>query len=207
MPSSTARARRPSPLPLPPADLEQRSLILIHSEGPWLRLHWRQNDPFHFGRGRLNRFDAPDGEFGVLYAGCDLHCSFIETYGQSTGINVVTETELAERRLCRLSASRPLRLVDLTGEGLARLGVDERLCAGDDFGTTQRWSLALWRHPALADGLYYRARHDPARLALALFDRAASHIQATPAGCLLDTEHQVALEQLLDTYGFGLMSV
>jgi hypothetical protein len=179
----------------------------MHGQGPWLRLHWRQHEPLYFGRGSLNRFDAAHGEFGVLYAGCDLHCAFIETYGQSTGINIVTETELAQRQVCRLSAGRPLRLADLTGEGLARLGADERLCAGDEYEIAQCWSSALWQHPALADGLLYRARHDPARFAVALFDRAAGDLQVAPAGCLLDAEHQANLEQLLDVYGFGLISV
>ncbi len=84
----------------------------------------------HFGRSGDNRFDAPDGEFGVLYAGKDERCAFIEVFGHATGMRFVEQSELAARGLARIAPRRPLRLVNLTGEGLARLGADARLDLG-----------------------------------------------------------------------------
>jgi RES domain len=58
----------------------------------------------------------------------------------------------------------------LTGPGLAQLGADERLCAGD-YTIAQRWSTAFLHHPQKPDGLYYRSRHDPQRACAALYPR------------------------------------
>ena len=58
--ASTERSKRvePESLPPPPADLASR---------------------IYFGKGSLHRFDSPDGSYGVMYAGRDAHCAFIET--------------------------------------------------------------------------------------------------------------------------------
>ncbi len=168
-----------------------------------MRIHRRGREALYFGRSRDARFDAPGGEYGVLYLGADAHCAFAETFGQSTGVNTVTTRALSERVLSRVEAARPLRLVDLTGPGLARLGADERLCAGEH-AVAQRWTLALWQHPEAPDGPLYRARHDPSRLCAAIFERAAQVLRATLVGGLLETAQANLLGDLLDTYGFGL---
>jgi hypothetical protein len=85
---------------------------------------------------------------------------------------------------------------------LARIGADARLCTGDH-ALARRWSFALWGHPASPDGLAYRARHDPARIAFALFDRVASAVEADPVGSLLD--QPLLLARILEAYGFGLV--
>jgi hypothetical protein len=100
-----------------------------------------------------NRFDAPQAEYGVLYAGKDIPCAFIETFGRDMGKRFVTEAELRLRGLARIEIASPLRLVDVTGEGLARLSADGRLCTGD-LAVAQRWALALYHHPARPDGIY-----------------------------------------------------
>jgi hypothetical protein len=52
----------------PPHDLNERELPIVRLEGPWLRLHAAGREPVFFGRTGLNRFDDPEGEYGVLYA-------------------------------------------------------------------------------------------------------------------------------------------
>lgn len=168
-------------------------------------MHRCEHEPLYFGSSGNNRFDAPDGQFGILYVAADAHCAFIETFGQSTGICVVTATALTERCLSRIETNGELLLVDLTGSGLARLGADERLCAGDH-SVAQRWALALWAHPSRPDGLLYRARHDPSRLAIALYDRSAKALRVASQGNLLDPRNTALLADILDTYSFGLLS-
>jgi hypothetical protein len=197
-------APRPAPHPEPPADLDARPLPLREWIAPCYRLHAAGRDVLHFGRSGNNRYDAPAAEFGVLYAGEDLACACIETYGQATGVRIVTVTALRARDLARLQSNRPLRLVDLTGPGLARLGADERLCAGEH-RLAQRWALGIWSHPSTPDGLLYRARHDPSRAALALFDRAGASLQAVGLGNLMEPAHASILAAALDAYGFGLI--
>src|SRR5581483_10771825 len=104
---------------------------------------------------------------------------------------------LRETCLSRLTTAQPLKLVDLTGSGLARLGADERLCAGDDHALCGRWALALYHHPLRPDGLYFRARHDPARFSLALFSRKAiaQSIQEQSQGALADPANVALLAE------------
>ncbi len=195
---------RPGQHPEPPPDLSRRQLPTITSNGPWFRLHKNNREPLHFGSTASNRFDAPAREYGILYLGSDPHCAFIETYGQSTCINIVTASALIGRCISRVEAMRPLTLVDLTGPGLAQLGADERLCAGEHI-VARRWALAIWNHPSRPDGLYYRARHDPSRFCVALYDRAASVLNAIRQGSLLHPNQIALLADILDTYSFGLL--
>ncbi len=122
---------RPGPHPEPLPDLASRALPLVDLAGPWFRVHQLHHDPLYFGRSADGRFNSPSAEYGVLYAGSDPHCAFIETFGQSTGVFTVTLAALVGRGLSRIKSRRLLRLVDLTGQGLARLGADERLCSGE----------------------------------------------------------------------------
>jgi hypothetical protein len=200
-----ARPNRPAPHPPPPADLSQRALPLVALPGPWVRSYRLTHDPLYFGRAGTERFDAPDGSFGVCYAGMDNACAFIETFGHATGHRVVTASELAARGRARLSASRPLRLVDLTGAGLARLGADNVLAAGLDYQLSQTWAAALWGHPTQSDGLLYRARYDPSLQSVALFDRAAPVLTAEPRGGWFDRDYWPTLAHLLDRYDLGLI--
>jgi hypothetical protein len=190
--------------PEPPADLDRRSLPIIATHSPWFRIHQSRYAPLFFGRTGRYRFDAPVAEFGVLYAGNDAYCAFIETFGHSLDIRVVPMDELKRRELSRLTANRSLRLVDLTGAGLARLGADNRLCTGD-YLLAQRWARAFWRHPDQPDGLLYRSRLDPARQCVAIFDRAQAIFAASSLGILADSLHRPLLASLLDTYGIGLL--
>ncbi len=177
---------------------------LLDSAGPWFRIHRLEYEPIFFGRAGKFRFDAPGGVYGVLYAGADAHCAFIETLGHETGLRVLNDIDVRMRGLARIETRRPLRLVDLTGSGLARLSADERLCSGD-YPVAQRWSLALWQHPARPDGLYFRSRHDLSRLCVAIYEHAADALTAVTLGSLADPIHESLLADLLDTYGFGLL--
>lgn len=191
-----------SPHPEPSAALASRKLPLVRLRGPFSRIHRQKLAPLHFGTSKLNRFDAPNGEFGVLYVGQDILCAFIETFGHATGVRLIDHTELEARALAEITVTRPLRLVDLRGSGLARVGADAALTSGLDYGLSQRWSRAFHDHPQVPDGIAYRARHDPDRTSIALFDRVAPLARAEPRGALDSDDARLA--GLLDTYDFGL---
>lgn len=146
-----------------------------------------------------------------MYLGTDSFCAFVETFGQSMrrndqGISFVSEQDLARFCLCRIDATPgqgPLRLVDLAGAGLNRLGADGRLnTMTEDRGLPQRWALALYQHPQRPDGLFYRVRHDPARTGIALFDRVGDVLQATCQENALARGE--TLQPILARYGFAL---
>ncbi len=84
------------------------------------RSHQIKRNPIYYGKSRLHRFDAPDGSYGVLYAGRDAYCAFIETFARSAGASIVTTAELEARALSELKATRPLNLIDLTQSGAGR---------------------------------------------------------------------------------------
>jgi hypothetical protein len=190
-----------------PGDLTARSPLSVElTPGTtFSRIHDRNYGPIFFGRTGRYRFDSPDRNFGVLYVGRDESCAFIETFGQETGIRVVTRTALEERHLSYLKTTLPLTLIDLASSGsLAHLGADSRLFSGSR-AVAQRWSAALRGHPVKPAGILYPARHDPARNACALFDLPSSAFEVTSAGSLLDLGHTILLAEILDRYDFGLI--
>jgi hypothetical protein len=189
--------------PLPPGDLPRRRLPIIETSGPWLRLHRVYHDPVFFGRTLENRFDDPRQEFGVLYVAESLDGAFIETFGRNPGLNTVSVRQLSQRSLARIGVTRPVRLVDLTGPGLARIGTTAAVLAGRH-GRAQEWSRALWSHPDLPDGLLYRARHDPSCICVAIFDRAEHVVYAQTLGGLVTPAHLAHLGDTLRRYDFSM---
>ena len=197
----------PGEHPEPPADLSSRyPLTFTVRVGTELfRFHDPSKGPLFFGRTGRNRFDAPDASFGVLYAALDEHCAFIETFGQITGVRVVTREELEQRVLSRVKVMQPLTLVDLAHSGgLARVGADGRLLTGSR-KIAQRWSAAFHNHPVKPMGILYPARHDIARFACAIFDLPSSVLHVSSTGSMLDRDHALLLGAMLDTYGFGFI--
>jgi hypothetical protein len=172
--------------------------------GPWVRSHASHHGPIYFGGSGVNRFDAPANQYGVLYVAEDIHGAFIESFGRQLGRRRLTVARIAARTFSRVRQSRPLRLVDLEGPGLSRIGADNRLTDGS-YDLSQRWALALYEHPDRPDGLLYRSRHDPSRLCAAIFDRASSALTATSLGSLADANNAALLADLLDTYEYSLI--
>ena len=191
--------------PLPPEDFNDRSLPIRHFSGPWYRIHPAEYGPLFFGTLPNNRFNAPDGEFGVLYVGWDPHCAFIETFGSVTGTRLVATSELEKRSISAIASNKDLVLLDLTGSGLARLGADNRLCDGPH-EISQAWSRAIWGHPDGVDGIVFRARHDPERLSIALYNRPGleEHLAIKGTVSCFDPVFHATLAEILDVYGFGL---
>ncbi len=198
---------KPGEHPEPPADFAARSPVLYKlEEGTVIyRLHRADRDALYFGRTGDNRFDAPDGRFGVLYAGEDEYCSFIETCGPTTGVPSVSGAYLDQRHIAELKVVGSMSLIDLSASGgLARIGADGRLMDGSH-AVAQRWSAALRKHPTKPDGILYRARHDPAKLAFAIFECPSDRFQITSRGSLRDPRNAKLLGEILDHYNFGLI--
>lgn len=182
-----SEGEQPGHHPEPSADLAHRALPLYTTQQPWFRIYRLAYAPLHFGKTGDNRFDLSDGKTGVCYVAADEAGAFIETLGHTTGTRVLTQSALRSRGIAELHAGRPLRLVDLTGAGLAQIGADQRLCTGD-YTVAQRWSAAFFRHPQKPDGLCYRSRHDPNRLCAALYQRVARTVHVVRAVGLADRE-------------------
>ena len=188
--------------PLP--QLAGQRLPLQSLQQPWYRVFQTEHEPLYFGRAVLHRFDSPDSTYGVLYAGSDLHCAFVETFGHKTGRKRVKRSELQAASMAIIESSRPRSLVDLTGAGLAQLGADNRLCDGD-YRNAQRWSEAFYHHTNQPDGVYYRSRCDPSRFCMALFDRAGAVLRVAKRIPLEPSNPPVWLADVLETYEFSFL--
>ncbi len=112
----------------------------------------KPRSPLALARNRENRFDSPTRRYGVLYVAETLDGALIETFGRVLGRRVLQLGDVRSRHLATVSATRPLRLVDLTGRGLSLIGADASLAAGRDYEVTQAWSRVLYEHPDRPDG-------------------------------------------------------
>jgi hypothetical protein len=190
--------------PEPSKRFHSIKLPIAEIDSEWYRSHPTRRGAVYFGRNRAYRFDAPDGEYGVLYVGADPHVAFIESF-QVAGIRpVVTESKLKERSLSRIRISGSVRLVSLAESGaLTRIGADARIFTAS-YAVSQRWSRAIYEHPDKPDGILYRPRHDPARVAAAFFDRVAERVTTETLGTWVDQKDVLA--DVLDTYRAALVS-
>jgi hypothetical protein len=190
----------------PPGDLNDRE-PLIHLASPadfWYRSYRIGNAPIFFGRSKSRRWDSPDGDFGVLYLGGDEYCAFMESIGRGAlKTRFVPGSQLKSMGLAKIRFKRTLRLVDMvTSGGLTRLGGESSLTSGLGYKNSQRWSRALREHPSKPDGIYYRSRHDSARMAFALFDHCeGSVVIAETLGAWAG--QSALLGKILDHYAFG----
>jgi hypothetical protein len=196
------------PAPFPPPDLASKPLPLAiwPAGSSVVRIHRRQHDPLHFspgsGRPPAGRYDSASGRFGVLYAAQGFEGAFVETVLRHPGNPLVSLSEIEARALSALAIDAEIRLVDLTGPGLSRLGLDARLLTGP-YGPSRTWADALHAHPQEPGGILYPSRFDPSQICVALFDRVSAHIAPAsvpaPLGDLLPD-----VAGILDRYGKAL---
>lgn len=183
----------PDDLTAPLAALEGQPLPIVEIASPWFRCSRVGRGVIHFGRAARGRFDDPTRRFGVLYVGISPHAAFIETIDPRP---VIFPEELVSRVMSSLVAARSARVVDLTGQRLAGLGLDARIFAGNR-SIARAWSRAFHEHPDRPDGLLYRSRRDPSQLALALYERDGWALDVT-------TLPQSALLALADHCGLAI---
>ncbi len=193
-------------MPLLPARLP-----IVRSAGPWRRLFQSGRRPIHFGVSGDNRFDDPRGVYGVLYVAAAEFGACIETFGRKLDIRYVTRRDLERMCMARIEAGNPLRLVNLHGKHLARLGLDASIFAGPHF-FAQSVSRALHDHSDAPDGIRYPCRHDDERFAVALFgDRSGAALTSLEVGTqrlrnlgsLAEVRNGRRLKRLLRHYRFG----
>lgn len=201
----------PGDHPLPHPELvSQTPLIFTVKAGDVLdRHHQAVKNPIYFGISGRNRFDDPDcpagHAFGVLYAGEDPHCCFIESCGATTGVPAVSGAYLEARAMATLELTEDLRFIDLfsTG-GLTRIGADGRLFTGS-YKVAQHWSTALRAHPSKPDGIRYPSRHDHARVAYAIYSRPSSTFKVGSLGSLMAPANRSLLNDILTLYKVELL--
>jgi len=190
--------------PRPPADIADR--IPITTTVPTGRFVHRfftaSNEPLYFDRSQVGRLNAPDGTYGVLYAAKRPQGAFAETFLRQPGRTQLAADLIARKAYARIEVTRPLRLINLHGPGLARLGATAEVTHGGlPYTAPQAWSAAIHAHPLAADGIAYKARHDDREICYALFDRAAPALRELGRERDLD---QGWFYELAEPYGVGI---
>jgi hypothetical protein len=184
--------------PAPPTWLASATLPIIEfpTGAEFFRCHRTKDDPLFFGPARASdpqfRFDAPAGEFRVLYLGLTPDAAIVETLCRNVARRTVDLVDLELRSLARVTSTATLRLVKCHGDGLARLGTTAALATGP-YTASRRWALELWRHPDQPDGLLYPSRHNPDFLCIACFNRPHVTFSAITAPLLADARGLAAI--------------
>ena len=201
----------PGDHPLPHSGLHaQAPLLFVLRAGAVVYRHHRSDQsPVFFGKTGNYRFDDPrcpdKTSFGVLYTGEDPHCCFIESCGSTTGQPTVSGAYLAAREIAILELTEELRFIDLASSGgLTHVGADGRLLTGS-YTVAQHWSAALRTHPSRPDGIRYLARHDPTRVAYAIFERPRSTFKIGSMGTLMAPANRALLNSILSGYNVALI--
>jgi len=144
---------------------------------------YHSGEPY-FGTSGHNRFDAPGAlagkpEFGVCYFGTSLQLAITESILHDempvNGSFLLTRA-LVDQRYALYFGGSELRLLNLTGTLLKRLGGNAELAGTTNYGLTQQWSRAVHDNPTRYDGFLYMSRHLNTGRAVALFERAGSAI-------------------------------
>lgn len=146
-----------------------RPLYRIHCKPVW----WFSSD----GSGR---FDPVGTGLGTCYWAERPLGAWVEVFRKQM---LLSEGELAARRLCVVEVGRDLRLADLTSRRAPGFGVTASLGANEDYAPSQAFAV----HAAEAgfDGIRHFVRHDPAQrlYGVALFGEATT---AWPSGADAD---------------------
>ncbi len=149
MPTSTApTARFPSGL----------RITALDAGDVVVRIHQKIHGAIFFGPASgatpQGRFDAPAGQYRLLYAAQRLEGAFVETVLRRPANRIVRRAFVDERMWTPLRMQRQLVLAKLMDEGLLFHGVDASISAGADYArhvrsrwlctkTTRTWT--VWR--------------------------------------------------------------
>src|SRR5579859_8159430 len=115
------KRRSPANPPPPPSWLAGIDLPIdeLPAATAMHRIHRHKDKAVFFGPGPrkppAHRFDAPGGEYGVLYLGLDFTAAFVETLLRNPRMRIVDLVDLEIRETTVMTASRPLRLVHAYG--------------------------------------------------------------------------------------------
>lgn len=179
-----------TPLGLPPATLstsDNLAVTLVDPAQLYRISKYQSGEPF-FGTSGGNRFDAPGcatgtAEFATCYLGFTLEVAIAETLLHDEqavdGQFQISRATLNNRYVYHFLGDE-LRVLDLTGGTLKRMGGHADLAGTSDYALTHQWAKAVFDNPLKFDGIIYMSRHLNSERAVVLFDRAIGRFGANP---------------------------
>lgn len=168
------------PLQPPSADFSELPLKVKEVSVTSLKRVGRHDsgEPY-FGKHAAYRFDDPGKRFGTCYCGRQLDTAIAETVLHDEvpekGQFKIRQEDMDARYLVTFAAGDDngvLRLADLTGPHLKRIGGDNSLSAEHPYDVSQQWGAAVHAHPANVDGFMFVSKQLNDKRAVVVFDRA-----------------------------------
>lgn len=177
--------------------------LIVPTDTRVVRIHLQANGPVFFGPPAglppANRFDAPAGEFRVLYCAQALSGAFVETVLRRPG-RILRRDMVDARAATQLAARRPLHLAKLFDEGLQWHGVHAGDISVDDYTPSRQLALDLHTSFPSLDGLAYRSRYNNGEVCYALFDRVAE-VDLAAMSTLSFADQTGTIDDLMRLYG------
>lgn len=90
------------------------------------------------------------------------------------------QSRLADGLVSLLTATAELRLIELHGPGLARMGATAAVSSGT-YDISQPWPRAIHEHPGNVHGIVYRSNLENGEPCVALFDRCRTLLRPQPS--------------------------
>ncbi|HEX4200755.1 MAG TPA: RES family NAD+ phosphorylase [Chthoniobacterales bacterium] len=148
-----------------------KTLPLIQLPDRLIRISKKSyDDPIHWSKLGVHRFDSPVAVYGVLYTSNTVETAILEVFGdQWAEFHEIDSVDLALFDVCELLVTSPLEVVNATGRHLNRLGTDSGLFASTDYSKTQAWARSFMTHHQTPQGIRYNSRKNPTRINYAVF--------------------------------------
>lgn len=156
------------------------------SGATWYRCHGRDHSAVYFNRAPFgSRFNSTSGDFGTLYLAESIEGAFVvglvyDVTLKGGPARVISDELLRNKVLSVVAFPTALRLLDLTGRGLALAERDLKLLSCPPTESCP-FAEQVYAHPDAYDGIRYPSRHNPNLSCVALFERP----RAAPAVVLL----------------------
>ncbi|OYU86398.1 MAG: hypothetical protein CFE29_28585 [Bradyrhizobiaceae bacterium PARB1] len=189
---------------MPPAGFASRTLSLVDvARGAVWRRLYQNRFPNALGYGfSPSRFSDPETtlvfpeRFGVVYFGNSIKVCFVEAILRDRGVArthtfPIEWSELEAWTCAEVRVEDPLRVVDLRGDGLVRMGIPTDVARASSQGLARIWSRALWAHDAHPDGLMYDSRLN-GETNVVVFDRAIPKLTTITTPRLVDCRDDLA---------------
>jgi len=190
----------------PSAVLKSQHLPITSLEGTLHRIsHQKFADPIYWSRRGRYRFDSPTAKYGVLYTGRTFETALLEVFGdQWVTLRITARDFLKEFDICEIRPERRLKVVNLSGKQLNRLGTDANIFASFAYDITQKWASFFMDHPDAPHGIRYPSRKNQRLHNFALFStpEAIAAVTITRRYPLLDHPR---LFRLLQSYKVALV--
>lgn len=198
----------------PPVDLSEQPLSVV-AVAPKVLCRvsrYKTGEPF-FGRSGACRFDdatpEPGLRFGTCYLGFNLAVAFAESVLHNeqpcNGRFMIPTSEIDSRWVLSFKGRRKLRLANMTGRHLLRLGGNGELSGTSDYRLPQAWAAAVLAHPSQVDGMMYMSRRVNDSAAVVLFERTPGHPPAIRLDQALPLFHHTDFVQTIEDFGVGLI--